>query len=450
MQIVREYVSKAVDQGLSPDRYIVHGKQANLVDIEEAATGTRRQVLSFCSNDVLGLAQEASVKQAAIDAILRYGTSNSACSTLSGRIDLHRELEREISAFKDLPHTQLFLNAWMAMQALLDGFCHLALPVPGFKQTRETLILTDVRNHASIVSAVTNAGMRSGKLFGDSPPVRVKPYLHCDVGSLAQMLRHYARPNDRIMVITDSVFSMDGDVAPLPEILEVLRAYPGSVLVLDEAHASGAIGPTGGGIFDHFGLSPQELIRQGIAPVIMTTFSKFAGSAGAAISTHIAELVPLLDVSPTSIGTVSLPPPATAAALASFRYLRRHPERVAALQEHTRTLRSQLTNHGFELLGETNVIPVILPTAIDPKHFARDLMTAHGIWVSPIWFIARPRLRITVNALHTPEQLDRLVEGMARLRDRDAGDGHGRVAPGGSGPDQGGTGAASRHRGHDG
>lgn len=416
MQVIKEYVQRWYESELEPDEYICHAKQGNLVELEDAKTGDRRTALTFCTNDVLGLVQAESVKQAAIDSILQYGTSNSSCSVLSGRIDLHRQLEDEISEFKHLAHTQLFLNAWMAMQALMDAFCHLAIPVPGFQHTRETLILTDVLNHGCIVSAISNAGTRSGKLFGHSPRVRVRAYRHCDVNDLATKLRRYARPEDRIMVVSDAVFSMDGDIAPLPDILDVMQNYEGSVLMMDEAHASGAIGATGRGIYEHFNLTPQQAIEQGVVPLIMTTFSKFAASAGAAISSHVAELKPLLNVSPTSIGTISLPPPLTAAALESIKIVRREPERVRQLQENTAYLRSRLAEQDFLAIGETNVVPIILPSEINPKLFGRLLLENYGIWVSPIWFIAKPRLRVTVNALHTKEEMDRLVAGLVATR----------------------------------
>ena len=416
MQVVKDYVRRWYESGLDPDEYICHKRQGNFVEIEEAETGKRRTVLTFCTNDVLGLTQEESVKQAAVDAIWQYGTSNSSTSVLSGRIDLHRQLENEISAFKHLPHTQLFLNAWMAVQALMDAFCHLAIPISGFQNDRETLILTDVLNHGCIVTAVANAGTRSGKMFGHSPRVRVRAYRHCDVEDLARKLKRYAQPNDRILVISDAVFSMDGDIAPLPEMIDVLANYPDSVLVMDEAHASGAIGATGRGIYEHFGLTPQDAIDRGITPLIMTTFSKFAASAGAAISTHVPELKPLLNVSPTSIGTISLPAPTTAAALESIRIVSKEPNRVKALQENTRYLRSRLASQDFAAIGETNVVPVLLPPELNPKVYAKELLEC-GIWVSPIWFIAKPRIRITVNALHTKEEMDRLVTSMVKMRD---------------------------------
>lgn len=417
MQVVKEYVQRWYESELNPDEYICHQKRGNLVEIESVATGKRQMVLTFCTNDVLGLVQEEAVKQAAIDAILQYGTSNSSTSVLSGRIDLHRQLENEISEFKHLPHTQLFINAWMAMQALMDAFCHLAIPVPGFDNSRETLILTDVLNHGCIVSAIANAGTRSGKLFGHSPRVRVRAYRHCDVADFERKLRRFARPSDRIMVVSDAVFSMDGDIAPLPEMIEVMANYDGSVLVMDEAHASGAIGATGRGIYEHFNILPQNAIDRGVVPLIMTTFSKFAASAGAAISSHVQELIPLLNVSPTSIGTISLSPPLTAAALESIRQVRQNPEMVQKLQANTRYLRSRLTEQGFNAIGETNVIPVILPQDTNPKLFGKLMLENHGVWVSPIWFIAKPRIRITANALHTQDEMDSLVNAMVATRD---------------------------------
>jgi glycine C-acetyltransferase len=185
---------------------------------------------------------------------------------------------------------------------------------------------------------------------------------------------------------------------------------------MDEAHASGAIGATGRGIYEHFNLTPQQAIERGVVPLIMTTFSKFAASAGAAISSHVAELKPLLNVSPTSIGTISLPAPLTAAALESIKIVRREPERVRQLQENTAYLRSRLAEHDFLAIGETNVVPIILPSEINPKLFGRLLLENYGIWVSPIWFIAKPRLRVTVNALHTKEEMDRLVAGLVATR----------------------------------
>lgn len=425
MEVVKSYVRAVYENGVEPDSYICHSKNRNLVEIEDQSTGKRYSVLTFCTNDVLGLTQSPSVKTAAIDAIQKFGTSNSSCAPLSGRIALHRELEEEISDFKHLPHTRLFLNAWMAIQAFMDAFCHLAIAVPGFRNTRETLVLSDSLNHACIVSAIGNASRCGQRTFGHSPPVRVKAYRHCDMDNLSSKLRRYAKPGDRIVVISDSVFSMDGDIAPLPEMLDLLADYPGSLLLLDEAHATGAIGAGGGGIYEHFKMLPQAALDRGITPVIMTTFSKFAASAGAALSCPSWELAELLHIQPSSICTISVPPPMTAAALESIRQVRRQPELVQTLQHNTRYLRSRLAEQGFESAGETNVIPIILPAGGRPKFFARHLIEHYGIWVSPVWFIAKPRLRITVNALHTEQEMDRFVDALVGTRNALYGESNG-------------------------
>ncbi len=417
MEIVEEYMSRVHDADLYPDHYVIHQKQGNQLTIECEQSGKYYDAINFGSNDILGLSQNEAVKRAAIEAIETYGTTNSSCATLCGRIDVHRQLEQEISRFKGLPHTYLFLNAWMALQAVMDGFCHLAIPVPDFRNTRETLILTDIQNHGCITSAVVNADSRSGKLLTQSPKVRVKAYRHINMDNLKQKLERFARPEDRIVVVSDAVFSMDGDIVPLPQMLDVLERYPGCVLILDEAHSSGALGATGRGIYEHFGLSPQDVKDRGIEPIIMTTFSKFAASAGAAISSYSKAFIELLDACPTSIGTISPPPSTTAAALEAVRQLQQQPDLPRKLRENTAFLRRLLRDQGFEALGETNVVPIILPDGMAPKQFAKYLLETMDIWVSPVWFIAKPRLRVVVNVSHSQEDLCNLVDAMVNTRE---------------------------------
>ena len=415
MKVVEEYIAKVHGQNLYPNHYVIKEKHHNQVLVEHEPTGRDFQATNFGNNDILGLAQHPAVIDAAIDAIRRFGTTNSSCATLCGRIELHRELEQEISDFKGLPHTYLFLNAWMALQAVIDGFCHLAIPVEDFKHQRETLILTDVLNHGCITSAVVNADNRSGKMLTHSPKVRVKAYRHNDLDNIKSKLERFARPDDRIILVTDAVFSMDGDIAPLPQLIELLSDYPGAVLILDEAHSSGAIGKTGGGIFEHFGLCPQDALDAGIEPVVMTTFSKFAASAGAAISCFSKAFVELIDACPTSIGTISLPPSATAAALEAIRQLRARPQLSATLKENTEYLRGQLVAAGFELMGQTNVVPILIQ-GVSPKTFAEHLLAEHQVWVSPVWFIAKPRVRVVANCRHSHDDLDRLVNALVATR----------------------------------
>ena len=188
MQVVGDYVRRVNEADLCPDHYVLHEKNGNRVKVEQESDGVVFEAVNFGGNDVFGFSQNPAVKQAAIDAIEKFGTSNSSCAALCGRTSLHRDLENEISAFKGMPNTYLFLNAWMAMQAVFDGFCHLAVPVPEFRNERQTLILTDVFNHGCITSAVTNSGNRSGKMFTQSPDVRVKSYRHVDMENLKYKL----------------------------------------------------------------------------------------------------------------------------------------------------------------------------------------------------------------------------------------------------------------------
>ncbi len=417
MQVVENYIRKVEEEGLYPNHYVVHEKNGNHVKVECENSGEYYQAINFGNNDILGFAQHPAIRQASIDAIDRYGTTNSSCHTLCGRIDLHRQLEEAVSRFKGLPHTYLFLNAWMALQAVMDGFCHLAIPVPGFKNDRETLILTDISNHGCITSAVVNADNRSGKMLTQSPKVRTKAYRHADMDNLASKLKRFARPGDRIIVVTDAVFSMDGDFVPLPELLRTLEHYPGTVLILDEAHSSGALGETGHGICQHFGITPQQIRDRGVEPVILTTFSKFGASAGAAISCFSESFTKLLDACPTSIGTISLPPMAAAAVLASIRQLEIDTHLPEVLRQKTHFFRGLLEEHGFEALGVTNVVPVLVGESTSPKEFAAHLLKHSGMWVSPVWFIAKPRLRVVVNVLHTLNELRALVESLVKTRE---------------------------------
>ena len=419
MKIIKNYISELRKVGAYPDKYTIVLKEGNLITVKENNLDRVIKAINFCSNDILGLSQSEAVKRAAINAIHKYGTSNSACSLLSGRIQLHEDLEKEISLLKNLPYTCLFLNAWMAMKGFMESFCHLAMRIPGFEHNKETLILTDIQNHGCITAAITDVsgGKISGQIFSRSPQVRYFPYRHCDAESLSDRLQKYARGSERIVVVSDAVFSMEGNIAPLPDIVKVLENYENSVLLMDEAHSSGAIGANGGGIYEHFNLHPKELLDRGIHPVVMTTFSKFAASAGAAISCFSSEMIELLNVSRPSAGTISLSPSTTAAALESIRQLRQNSHLTHKLQKKSNYLRGCLKRKEFDIAGETHIIPVFLPSSISPKKFAQKLLHEYGFWVSPVWYVSKPRLRIVANVLHTQTEMDRLVTSMKLVSD---------------------------------
>ncbi|MEO0988260.1 MAG: pyridoxal phosphate-dependent aminotransferase family protein [Cyanobacteria bacterium J06639_14] len=417
MQFIENYLNRAKELDLYPERYLIHRKKGIQYNVTEESSSKTLNVLNFSSNDILGLAQNPIVKQETIRAIQQFGSSNSSANFCCGRIDLHQELEQEISQFKQIPHTHLFLNAWMALQGFTDIFCHLSMKIPGYNPELKTLIMVDEMNHSCLTAAATSAKTgTSGTLFSrNANPVVVKPYRHCNVESLASRIKRFIKPGWRILVMTDAVFSMDGDIAPLPDIIKVLSNYEGSVLLTDEAHSSGALGSYGGGIYNHFNIDPRDLLSQGIHPVLLTTFSKFGGSVGASISSFSQGLTDLLYAARTSSGTASLAAPLTAAALTSIRHLRQTPNLVKQLHENTDYLRSQLQHYGFQVPGQTHIIPVEIEQF--PKEFAHVLMHNYGIWVTPVWYISNPKLRIMANATYTCAQMDTLVKAMVAVRD---------------------------------
>lgn len=417
MNTVEHYIAKVRSLDLYPDLYTVLEKSGIQVKLRENESDIELRARNFCSNDILGLSQHPDVMKSAIEAIQQLGTSNSGCGILNGRIALHDQLEQAVSRLKQVPHTLLFLNAWMAMKGFFESFCHLAVHIPGFEHQRETVVLMDLENHGCITSAVMDAsgGHISGQIFSRSPQVRYVPYRHNDPASLAKQLRKHVGPGDRIIVVSDAVFSMEGDIMPLPQIIEAMRPYNHPVLLVDEAHSSGALG-NGGGIFPHFGISPAALEAEGIHPVIMSTFSKFAGSAGAAISCFSCSMRGLLLAARPHAFSVSVPPATTAAALTSVELVLQHPEWTTELQKNADFMRRRLKRAGFDVCGATQVVPVLLPDGCSPKTFARQLLHQHGFWVSPVWYAAKPRLRLVANRLHSQKDIKELVAAMSATR----------------------------------
>ncbi|MGK7898182.1 MAG: aminotransferase class I/II-fold pyridoxal phosphate-dependent enzyme [Xenococcus sp. (in: cyanobacteria)] len=416
MKHVEAYWKQVTELGLYPKRYEVIGKSGNRWQISEPENDTVLEVTNFCSNDVLGLSQHPDVKAATIKAVETYGAGNSSCTMYCGRIAPHDKLEKTISNFKKIPYTHTFLNAWMALQAFTDTYSQLSMRLPNYPTNLKTLFLLDSDSHSCINAAALNSknGI-AGQLFSNrNHQVEVKPYKHNDMKSLASRMERFAKPGCNVVVMTDSVFSMSGNVCNLPGILEILVNYPGTALLCDEAHASGAIGLHGGGIYDHYNIDPASIHQRGLHPILLTTFSKFAGSIGAAISSFSKDLVTLLDAARTSCGTASLGAPQAAAAQKSIEILQAHPELVTRLHNNTVYLRKELTERGFEVFGETHILAV--KTEVFPEKFTEHLIHEHNVWVTPVWFVAKPCLRIMVNSTLTKSEMDHLIDAMTKTR----------------------------------
>lgn len=416
MDHVKEYLAHALKLGLYPKRYEVISKNANQWRIRDPVNNAVLDVINFCANDVLGLAQHPDVKRAAIAAVELYGAGNSSCSMYCGRIDLHKELERSISEFKKFPYTHLFLNAWMALQAFTDTYSQLSMRLPNHATRLSTIFLLDSDNHSCVNAAAINSqnGIAGQLLRNRYHAVGIKRFKHNDMNSLARKMESLAKLECNVVVMTDSVFSMSGNICNLPGILDIISNYPGTVLLCDEAHASGALGTHGGGIFDYYKIDPACVHKLGVHPIILTTFSKFAGSIGAAISSFSEDLITLLDAARTSSGTASLGAPQAAAAQKSIEILKAHPELVSRLHSNVAYLRKELTERQFPVHGKTHILSVKID--IFPEKFTEYLIHEHNVWVTPVWFVARPCLRIMVNSLMTKSEMDHLIEAMTKAR----------------------------------
>ncbi len=349
-----------------------------------------RELLTFSSNNYLGLANHPRVCAAAAAAIEKYGTTAGSARLVTGNYAIHDELERSLAELKGTQDAVVFSSGYMS-----------ALALATLVRSGDT-VFSDEMNHASIVD-----GCRLAK-------AQTQIYRHCDADHLASRLQLWRRdhPASRALVVTDSVFSMDGDLAPLPDIVETCATH-GAMLMVDEAHATGVLGPGGRGAVAHFNLTGQVHICMG-------TLSKSLASAGGFLagSRVLCEL--LRNRARTFMFDTGLPPASAAAALEALEVLRREPNRP----ERVRSLASRLAG-GLSRIGvETNQpIAAIVPIPVGEPESAVELsrrLLGHDILVPAI----RPpavtpgtaRLRATVCASHTDDEVDRLVDALETIR----------------------------------
>ena len=342
------------------------------------------EVVLLCSNDYLGLANHEAVRTAAARATERWGAGVGSSRLVAGNTTLHEQLERELAEFKGYAACVAFGSGYLANTGVIPV---LAGP--------DEVILSDALNHASIVD-----GCRQSR-------AQTIVYDHCDLDSLASGLRRAGRR--RPVVVTDAVFSMDGDLAPLAGIVEIARRH-GARVVVDEAHATGVIGPGGRGLVAALGLEDE-------VDVVIGTLSKALGSYGAFVccSFELADL--LINRARTLIFSTGLPPPCVAASLASLEILRNEPEIVGRLHTNARRLRSELAECGFPVApGEMPIVPLLVG---DP-HDAMELCEAAlrgGVFAQAIRPPTVPdgtaRLRLVAVATHTEDDLRRAARTLA-------------------------------------
>jgi len=355
-----------------------------------------RRVISLSSNDYLGLTHHPRLRQAALDATREYGSGSGAVRTIAGTMTLHEELEADLAAFK---HTEAVLT-------FQSGFTANTGVIPTI--TAETdLIVSDELNHASIID-----GMRLSKA-----PRRIYP--HADVTALRAVLEQARRdgrdgagePYRLILVVTDGVFSMDGDIAPLPGIVGAAEEF-GAAVFVDDAHASGVLGRDGRGSVDHFGLTGRVAIQVG-------TLSKAVGVLGGYVAGSRALRDILIQRARPFLFSTSHPPGVAAACREAIRVMQEEPELIERLWANTRQFKAELARLGFDTgRSETPITPVILGDAELTIRFSNRLFD-EGVFATSVVFptvaLDRARIRTIVTAAHTDELLDRSLGAFERV-----------------------------------
>ncbi|MGH2994325.1 MAG: 8-amino-7-oxononanoate synthase [Solirubrobacterales bacterium] len=343
-----------------------------------------REVLLLCSNNYLGLAEHPEVREAAAEAAMRWGAGAGASRLISGNMHLHRELEERLASFEGTGSALLFGSGYLANTGTIAALAG-----------RGEVVFSDELNHASIIDGCRLS--RAERFV----------YRHCDMDHLAWGLR---KAGDRAaLIVSDGVFSMDGDLAPLGELVELGREHRCRLLV-DEAHGTGAIGPGGRGAVAAAGLG-------GEVDVIVGTLGKALGSYGAYVcaSAEIVEL--LINAARPFIFSTGLPPPSVGAALAALELIESSPERVERLRRNAALMRSELREHGLERPGSgTQILPIVVGEAGTTMAMCERALE-RGVFVQAIRPPTVPegtsRLRLTVMATHEEPELRRAVRVLA-------------------------------------
>ena len=340
-----------------------------------------REVINFASNDYLGLTGDERLIQAAIAATQEYGTGSTGSRLLTGHRQLHQQLERAIASLKQTEDALVFSSGYLANIGTIAALVG-----------KRDLILADQYNHSSL----KNGAILSGAVIVN--------YAHNDIEDLKIQLTQHRQHHRRCLIVTDSVFSMDGDLCPLPEILAIAEHFSGMVLV-DEAHATGVLGANGAGCVEHFGCTGQTLIQVG-------TLSKALGSLGGYVAGSSVLIDFLRNRAPSWIYTTGLSPADTAAALEAVRIVQQEPERRARVNQNVDTLK-----HLMQQLPQLKLLPSESPILCVKQASATDALTtgeklkAAGIFAPAIRppTVPTSRIRISVMATHELSHLHQLV-----------------------------------------
>jgi len=349
----------------------------------------RGEVLVLSSNNYLGLAARPEVVEAGIDGLRRYGAGTASVRFICGTFEPHLELERELADLVGAEASLTYVSCWNANEAAIPSLTD-----------DSTVILSDELNHASIIDAVRLA-----------KPARKAVYKHSDMDDLRAQLESLD-PGQRGLVLTDGVFSMEGDLAKLPDIVELARGHSATVVV-DDSHGTGVLGETGRGVAEHYGLL-------GEIDVITSTLGKALGGAAGGFVAASEEVCDILaQRSRPQLFSNALPPTVACSALEAVRVLRREPELVSRLRESTQLFRERLRGLGFNPLdGEAAIVPIILGETAFAIEFSRRLLEA-GVFVTGFGFPVVPegtaRVRVQMSAAIESEHIERALAAFEKV-----------------------------------
>jgi glycine C-acetyltransferase len=349
----------------------------------------RGEVLVLSSNNYLGLAGHPEVIEAAKEGLDRYGAGTASVRFICGTFEPHRELEAGLAELVGTEAALTYASCWNANEALIPSLTD-----------ENTVLISDELNHASIVDAMRLAKPARKVIFG-----------HSDMDQLREALRA-CEPGQRKIVVTDGVFSMEGDLARLPELVELTREHD-AILIVDDSHGTGVMGATGRGVAEHFGLF-------GEIDVITSTLGKALGGAAGGFVASSHELCDLLaQRSRPQLFSNGIPPSVACGALAAVRVLRAQPELVERLHTSSRTFRERLTEVGLSPLeGEAAIIPIIVGDTAFAIELSRRLLD-EGIFVTGFGYPVVPegtaRVRVQMSAALEPEHIDRAVAAFEKV-----------------------------------
>src|ERR1700722_4003099 len=355
-----------------------------------------RKVINLASNNYLGLCNHPTLREAALEATRTYGVGSGAVRTIAGTMKIHMELEEKIARFKNVEACVVFQSGFTANAGTVSSILG-----------KEDFIISDELNHASIID-----GARLSR-------AKIKVFRHKDVAHAEEILKEIQNEPGRKLIITDGVFSMDGDIGPVDKLCDLADKY-GAIMMVDDAHASGVLGRNGRGSIDHFNCHGRVDVQVG-------TLSKAIGSLGGYVCGSRDLIDYLYHRARPFLFSTSHPPSVAATCIAAFDLLEQEPERIERLWDNTRYFKAEWGRIGFDIGGvttpasETPITPIIIGDGKKTMEFSKALFSA-GVMATGIAFPTvqegKARIRTIVTSEHSREQLDEALETLERVAKR--------------------------------